>query len=99
MSGVYDAIIPDWTSKAACLDQWEVFDNGFDSYPTRVCQNCEVRLECLQSALVFEQGEIKRGMGEFAVVGIRGGYTVVERRDLHKAIEQGGWGVVKELQL
>lgn len=96
---IHDHIVPDWTERASCLNQWDIFDNGFDPYLTRVCRNCPVRLECLESALVFEQGEIKRGLGEFAVVGIRGGYTVPERRDLHKDIQQGGWGVVKELQL
>ena len=97
MDNIRELVVPDWTEQASCIDQWDIFDNGFDPYPTRVCKNCPVRTECLVSALRFEQDEIKRGMGEFVVVGIRGGYTVPERRDLHRAIQQSGWDVIEDL--
>lgn len=90
-------IIPDWTENAACLNMWEFFDVGSDKYATKVCKECPVRKECFVSALEYEQKQIKRGMGTFAVVGIRGGYTVVERLDLHRDIAQCGWEVVEEI--
>lgn len=94
-----DIIAPDWTEQASCLNMWEEFDDGDNRYATRVCRNCTVKVECLESALKFEHDQFTKGMGDFVVVGIRGGYTAMERKDLHRSIQQGGWSVVKELQL
>ena len=70
---------PEWANDAACVGQWELFDDcqGLSNekimYLRGVCFNeCPVRSECLKSALKIEKDE------EW-IWTFRGGYTPGER--------------------
>ncbi len=70
----------DWRTEAACIDQptrW-FFPASIDTLSReralRICQSCDVRIDCLKDALAEEDGRNRR-----EVAGIRGGLTEDER--------------------
>lgn len=90
-------LVPDWTSSAACVGEWEEFDAGDNPAAAMVCwSKCTVREECLASAIRSERRD-SRVFGSLAIYGTRGGYTNVERRLVHRVVEQLGFDALESL--
>ena len=56
----------DWRSYASCsnFDSQFFFDESFYDEGKRVCSNCSVRVECLDSAIFFNDGFLRGGLTE-----------------------------------
>lgn len=72
--------LPDWHADAVCVsaDPSAFFpEKGEPAGPAvAICQVCPVQGDCLQEAMEFEAGDLT------LVVGVRGGLTPNERREL-----------------
>ena len=75
-----------WTTQAACIGQWELFEGRPDSRDTAravaICEQCPVRAICLDAA-VREEWTI--GRSDF--VGVRGGLTARSRYKYRQQIK------------
>lgn len=81
-------ILEPWRAQAACAGRSDVFfprdgDTAYDTEAQRICGRCPVSAPCLSSALADEAGA-----PAYARVGVRGGFTAVERAQLAGAVAE-----------
>jgi WhiB family redox-sensing transcriptional regulator len=69
-------VFSEWLSRAACKGETDWFfsyDEEFVEHARAICEDCEVREECLQTALADPN-----------LYGVWGGTTKAERRRIHR---------------
>lgn len=80
-------VAPDWKLSNPCKGRWEEFDDGTNVHAAVECwQKCAHRRSCLTESLRIERATPMQGYVEIA--GIRGGYTVVERRQIYAFLDE-----------
>jgi hypothetical protein len=97
---VRPSFLEDWSKMAACIGRWELFD-GVRKEARNICWNeCQVRKQCLASALTFEKemeerehlhdNEFASGTGRrYWRYGTRGGYKPSERSEIADELAMG----------
>lgn len=97
-SDLIEQIIPEWKYENPCQNRWEEFDDGGNVHAAVECwTGCENRSSCFMDAIRYERSAKPvndRGINEASdgrpIVGIRGGYTVGERRQIHASLDVSG---------
>jgi len=64
--GLAELFTSEWRSHANCADKDSkfFFDESFFSEGKKICLNCPVRIECLDSALYHNDGFLRGGLTE-----------------------------------